>query len=92
MMKYQLNKGTVGKLIEMKPGEKPLVKNWTLRDSFQFVGALIDDEVIKSKVADARKIPVVRLEDGYALFGGDSGIDRKARFVFAVPYAHIKIL
>jgi len=92
-LNYLVKKGTVGKLIEINPNQDAVIKDWTLRKEIVFSNSLIDPIVVKTMVEDAQKSLAGTLaKQGYALFGGDSGNDRKARFVLAVPYDQIELV
>lgn len=85
-IRFILLKGTRGKLIERVPGQIPTVKSWTLTKEFAFENCLIDPHVVVEMV---RRAQFGAIQTGYALFGGDSGGDRHARFLFAVEYNKI---
>ncbi len=91
-MSYLIKKGTPGKLIELKPHEDAVIKDWTIRKDVEFESCLIDPLVVKTMVEAAQKtIAGTLATQGYALFGGDSGGDRRARYVLAVQYDKITI-
>lgn len=81
---FHINRGTRGKLIELIPDGPPIIKDWTLRKDFVFRGCLINPTAVQALVKS--------VSSGYALFGGDSGRDRHARFFFAVKYHQIKVV
>lgn len=91
-MKYHIKQGTAGKLIELNLNQDAIIKDWIVRKDITFQNSLIDPIVVKTMVEDAQKSLAGTLANqGYALFGGDSGGDRQARWVLAIPYSEIEI-
>lgn len=91
-MKYRIKKGAVGKLIELNPNQDAIIKEWVVRKDIEFANCLIDPLVVKTLVEDAQNCLAGALANqGYALFGGDSGNDRRARYVLAIQYKEIEL-
>jgi hypothetical protein len=90
---YHVAKGTTGKLVKLSRTQDAEVIDWTTRKDLDFAGSLINPVVVKTMVSEAAKksLAVRMAEDGYALFGGDSGTDREALYVLAIPYSKIKV-
>lgn len=92
-MKYRIKKGNPAKLIELNANEDAKVTSWVVRKDHEFGNCLIDPIVVKSMVEDAQKSLAGSLANqGYALFGGDSGGDRDARYVLAILYSQLEII
>lgn len=93
MKMFTIPLGTVGKLIKLMPGKDAEVVDWTTRKELVFTGSLIDPVVVANMANAASKKPLaVRMaEQGYALFGGDTGGDRNAVYVLAIPYKDVKV-
>ncbi|MDE1830461.1 MAG: hypothetical protein KGI25_09080 [Thaumarchaeota archaeon] len=85
-MKYRIKKGTTSKVIEQIPkGNVRLSQDsWLVRRDLEFTNCLINSTVVKTLVAEANQ--------GYALFGGDSGGDRKAKYIIAISYKDIEVV
>ena len=90
---YHVAKGTVGKIVKLLPNQDAQVSDWTTRKDFNFTSSLINPVVVKTMVIEAAKKPLaVRMaEEGYALFGGEEGGDREAKYVLAIPYSAITV-
>ena len=90
---YTIDVGTKGKLITLEPNKDAKVEDWVVRKHLEFVECLISPLVVDEKVRQAQNQTLaVRLaSEGYALFGGQSGSDRLARYVIAIPYDKIQI-
>ncbi len=92
-MKYRIKKGTPGKLIELVPNQDAKVTDWIMRKDLEFPNSLIDPFIVKAMVEQAQNCLAGTLANqGYALFGGDSGNDRRARYVIAIQYNQIEIV
>lgn len=92
-MTYRVKKGTTGKYIELNPNQDAIIKDWIVRKDCEFPNCLIDPVVVKTMVEEAQKcVAGVLANQGYALFGGDSGNDRRARYVLAVKYGDVEII
>lgn len=92
-MKYRIKKGSPAKLIELSSIEDAKVSDWIVRKDQEFDTCLIDPIVVKTMVAHSQKSLAGSLAtQGYALFGGDSGGDRHARYVLAILYIHLEIM
>lgn len=94
-MNYRVKKGTLAKVIQQTPNQdaKILHESWTVRKDIEFLECLIDPIVVKTMVEEAKKSLAGSLANqGYALFGGDSGGDRQAMYILAIPYAHIEVI
>lgn len=92
-MKYRITKGKPAKLIELNTIDDAKVSDWVVRKDHEFETCLIDPIVVKTMVEDAQKSLAGSLANqGYALFGGDSGGDRQARWVLAILYADLEIV
>ncbi len=93
---YKIAKDTVGKLIKLVPNKDPEITDWITRRDLTFQESLIDPAVVASKAKATKSVKkplAVRMaEQGYALFGGDSGGERDAQYVLAVPYSDIEIV
>lgn len=84
--------GTPCKLITLMPNKDPVISDWVTRKDLAFSESLIDPIVVKTMVSTAKKPLAVRIaKEGYALFGGESGGDRQAIYVLAIPYSAILI-
>lgn len=95
---FIVEKDTTCKLIKLFPNKDAEVVDWVVTKRLVFQESLINPSVIKSIVnsvvydPSSKKPLAVRMaEQGYALFGGESGGDRSAIYVLAVPYDSIKI-
>lgn len=97
---YVIPLGTPGKLISLNP-HKDIdveldVKDWTTRRALVFTESLIDPSTIAKMDLTGpndRKPLAVRLAlEGYILFGGESGGDRTAKYVLAVPLSKVNIV
>lgn len=94
-MKFRVKQGSPAKVIEQSSGQdaKVLHETWKVRKDVEFTGCLIDPHVVKTLSEEARKSLGGTLAlKGYALFGGDSGGDRQAKYVIAIPYIHIEVV
>lgn len=92
-MKYRIKKGNPAKLIELNPNADAKVTSWVVRKDHEFEYCLIDPIVVKTMVENAQKTLAGSLANqGYALFGGDSGGDREARYVLAILYSTLEIV
>ena len=100
-MIYKIPKGTVSKLVNIFHNKDADVKDWTTRRDLAFTECLInpatvvrisEEEYIHDEMLEGRKPLAIRLaEEGYALFGGDTGGDRTATYVLAVPFSLVEI-
>jgi hypothetical protein len=86
-MTYIVTKGTHAKVITLEA--TPKVQNWITKNHHSFEAGLISNLVMDEKINLARRNPST---SGYALFGGDSGTDNKARYILAVPYYKLQKL
>lgn len=90
---FKIPRGTLGKLISLMPNKDAEVKDWITRKELVFTEVLIDPTMIsKMDQVDPhdRKPLAVRMAlEGYALFGGDTGGDRNAQYVLAIPFAKV---
>jgi len=85
-MTYVIPAGTRAKVITLDT--PPKVQDWITKKMHDFNGGLISNKVMDEKINLARRNPSM---SGYALFGGDSGIDQQARYILAVPYYKVQI-
>lgn len=94
-MIYKISKGVVGKLIHLEMNKDADVKEWTTRKDLAFTECLINPATVvrMDKVGpnDRKPLAVQMALDGYALFGGDTGGDRTAEYVLAVPFINVEI-
>jgi hypothetical protein len=94
-MKFRVKRGTPAQVIQQTPNQDATVlhKNWTVRKDIEFVECLIDPIVVKSMVEQAQQSLAGSLANqGYALFGGDSGGDRQAKYIIAIEYGNIEVV
>lgn len=94
-MKYRISENTPGKLIEVNFNQQPQIRDWVVRKNLEFSNSLIDSTVIKTKIERFQKTPIGILSKEhkeYALFGGDSGGDRRAKYILAIPYYAITLV
>lgn len=94
-MIYRVKKGTPAKVIQQTPNQDATVlhESWTVRKDVDFTECLIDPIVVKTLSEQAKKaLGGTLATQGYALFGGDSGGDRQAKYVIAVPYIHVEVV
>lgn len=90
MTTYTIPVGTQGKLIKLERNKDAEVVDWTTRKPLRFSASLIDPVVVKTMVSNANKSLAIKMaEDGYALFGGETGGDREAGYVLAIPYSKV---
>ena len=89
-MIYRVKKGIAAKLIELNLNQDAKVTDWVVRKDLEFPECLIDPIVVKTMVQNS--LAATLASQGYALFGGDSGSDRSARYVIAVPYNQLEIV
>lgn len=90
---YTIYKGAVGKLITLEPHKDAKIEDWIVRKDLTFEDCLISPMVVTAKMKEAKNksVAVNLASDGYALFGGESGSDRQARYVIAIPYSELTI-
>lgn len=97
---YVIPLGTQGKLICLTP-HKDIdvgldVKDWTTRRALVFTELLIDPSTIakmdRTGPNDRKPLAVQLALEGYILFGGESGGDRNAKYVLAVPLSKVTII
>lgn len=90
---YIVPQGTKGKLIKLEKNKDAEIVDWTTRKPLSFTDCLISPIVVNEKLLSRKlkpsKLPLAErlVAEGYVLFGGESGGDREAGYVLAVPYS-----
>jgi hypothetical protein len=90
-MIFVIESATLGKVITLGPSNNTFVHDWTTRRKLSFQECLLSSKVVKAMI-EKNTFLGNSLPQSYALFGGDSGGDRRARYILAIPYSKIEII
>lgn len=93
MKMYTIPVGTIGKLIDQS-GDEPIIRDWNVRRELSYFEVIVDPIRFHNLRGQLNLPPhIIRLaEQGYAIFGGDSGGEEKATYLLAVDYSHVDTL
>lgn len=89
---FTIKKGTTGKLIKLERNKDAEIVDWSTRRNLSFPNVLVSPATVKDITVQGNVPLAIRMaRQGYALFGGETGNERDAQYVLAVPYTEIEI-
>lgn len=89
-MIFKVKKGLDGKLIRLQLNKDAELQPWITRRDLAFTECLINPSTVVRGSKGKSLAERLALE-GYALFGGDTGGDKTAEYVLAVPFHMVEI-
>jgi hypothetical protein len=92
---YTVPKGTQGKLLAQRGADSaPAVEDWITRKELTFTEFVIDPVWYHNNRGKV-SLPIVleqMAQQGYAVYGGDTGGLLSAKYLLAVPYDSVHVL